>query len=378
MPRIPTARSLSGLQAAIAPSTRSPFINRASITTSSTARGKNTDWVRGKLWKGEAPGAEDPYTQRLETETESNLPAEAREYQSGRDKTPYVVQQSRLVLPPRRSEAVAEKELESLDPSYTPATTIEGLEEIETIKTWWDQPGHWGEESEYHGFGSADRVQEKSVLEVYLRQALVEALSLQEAGLLEQWAVKKWATIERSALDETLAIGLDVQGGKPTLKGDLSAVTGRITVEGEQSEQAAQVSVEEANEIVKSWDDSWKSVTLNDHLKFAIRKRIYQLTGRLIPDSKLGAARTPHHLLTLTVSPTKRSKKLAEILQTRGDLPNLANVKVHEKKIGPIDREIAVGRWKVIEEELKKRNLPVMGTAGLGRNRERQWLAGKV
>lgn len=235
MPRIPTVRSLSSLQAAVAPCNRF-FVARAALSTSSIARGKNTEWIRGKLWKGEVPGPEDPYTQRMEQEDQSNLPAEARDYQPERDKTPYAVQQSRLVLPPQRSEAVAEKELESIDPSYTPATTIEGLEEIDTLKTWWDQPGHWGEESEYRGFGSVDRVHDKAVLEVYLRHAVVEALSLQEAGLLEKWVAKQWRAVARSEMDETLAVGIEVQDGKPILKGDLSAVTGRVTSEGEQPE----------------------------------------------------------------------------------------------------------------------------------------------
>lgn len=78
------------------------------------------------------------------------------------------------------------------------------------------------------------------------------------------------------------------------------------------------------------------------------------------------------------MNPTKRGKKLAELLEARSDLPNLPNVKVHAKKIGPIDREIAVGRWKVIEEELQKRNLPVMGVGRLGKNKERDWLSGKI
>lgn len=107
-----------------------------------------------------------------------------------------------------------------------------------------------------------------------------------------------------------------------------------------------------------------------------IRKRVYQLTGRLIPDSKLGAARTAQHLLTLTVRPDAH-KKLAEVLETRGDLPSLPNVTVHSRKIGPVAKETAIGRWKVIEEELAKRGLPVLGTAGLGKNKERDWLTGK-
>ena len=71
-------------------------------------------------------------------------------------------------------------------------------------------------------------------------------------------------------------------------------------------------------------------------------------------------------------------KKLAELLETRSDVQELANVKVHSRKIGPIDKETALGRWKVIEEELTKRGLPVTGTAGMSKNKERDWISGKI
>ncbi|KAI5464839.1 hypothetical protein BGZ63DRAFT_421833 [Mariannaea sp. PMI_226] len=383
MSRIHRARALKSLQAVItnSPCTsshRAPFIARATLSTSARVQDKNTDWIRKKLWKGEAPGPEDPYTQRMEPEDVSNLPEEALELQNQAEFTPEEIEQSRLVLPPRRRvEAASEKEIESLDPSYIPATSIEGLEEIQPVKTWWDQPGHWGPENDFRGF-AAEKVEERTVIEIALRRAVVESLALQEAGLLNEWAAKKWPAGQRAELDQTLAVQVQVQDGKATLKGDVQAIAGQLTSEVAESEQADNISAEEAQEIVKTWDASWKEVALDDqHLKFAIRKRIYQLTGRLIPDAKLGAARTAQHLLTLTVNPTKRGKKLIEILESKGELTSLPNVKVHNRKIGPIDKEVAVGRWKVIEEELTKRGLPITGTAGLGKNKERDWLTGK-
>ncbi|KAH7019498.1 hypothetical protein EDB80DRAFT_700962 [Ilyonectria destructans] len=381
MPRIPRVRGLSSLQTAIAPScaaNRAPLAARAALSTSARVHGKNTEWIRGKLWKGEAPGPEDPYTQRMEPEDVSNLPEEARDRPSQADHAPAAVQKSRLVLPPRRTEAVAEKELQSLDPSYVPATELEGLDQIKPLTSWWQQPGHWGQESRFRGF-AAERVEDKALVELYMRRAVVETLALQQAGLLNEWAAKTWPAGRRAGLDQTLAVEIVVQDGKATLKGDLSAITKRLTGEVKECQLAKSISAEEAQEIVKAWDASWKEVALDDYyLKFAIRKRLYQLTGRLIPDSKLGAARTAQHLMTLTVNPTKRGKKLAEILETQSNLPTLSNVKVHSRKVGPIDKEIAVGRWKVIEEELSKRGLPATGTAGLAKNKERDWLTGKV
>ena len=71
-----------------------------------------------------------------------------------------------------------------------------------------------------------------------------------------------------------------------------------------------------------------------------------------------------------------KPKKLAEVLEEQSGLSELPNVKLHSKKIGAIDREVVVGRWKVIEEELKKRDLPVTGTANLPGQKERRWLRG--
>ena len=42
-------------------------------------------------------------------------------------------------------------------------------------------------------------------------------------------------------------------------------------------------------------------------------------------------------------------------------LVGLPNVRVMGRRETPVDRERVVGRWKVIEEELKRRDLPVLG-----------------
>lgn len=97
----------------------------------------------------------------------------------------------------------------------------------------------------------------------------------------------------------------------------------------------------------------------------------------MIPDAKLGAAATVGHLLTLTAKQPK-AKRLAEILQKTEELVQLVNVKVHDRRVSSIDKEVAVGRWKLIEEELTKRDLPLTGTGDMSKNKEIQHLLGKV
>ncbi|KAG6035206.1 hypothetical protein E4U41_006172 [Claviceps citrina] len=400
MARIARMRRLASLQwtaPAPLPTTRPPSFfatGRRAISTTCATRGKNTDWVREKLWKGEAPGPEDPYTQRPEPElaeddaaSASNLPEEALR-RPRRDKTPAAVLKSRLTLPPRRSEAVPEKEAASVDPSYVPATTAEGLEETGTLKTWWDQDGHWGEESEFRGFGSPDRVVDRHVMEVCLRQSVVEALALRETrgSPPAEWATSKWREVSRAELQQILAAEVLVQDdGQASLKGDSAFISQSLLMpEAEAEPEGAggagdKITPDEAREMVRAWarDASWKELVLDEPLKFAIRKRLYQLTGTLIPDAKLGAARTVKHVLTL-VSKKPLARKLADVLEQRIDVQQLANLKVHSRKIGLIEKETLLGRWKVIEGELTRRGLPVTGTAGLSKNKERDWITGKL
>jgi Rap1 GTPase-GDP dissociation stimulator 1 len=102
-------------------------------------------------------------------------------------------------------------------------------------------------------------------------------------------------------------------------------------------------------------------------------KRIQQLTGHIIPSAKLPAISTVKSLLAILVRPPK-PKKLVEELQANGELEALSNVTVHDRRVTPIDKQKAVGRWKVIVQELEKRDLPVTGTGDYDKNVETKWL----
>jgi hypothetical protein len=58
-----------------------------------------------------------------------------------------------------------------------------------------------------------------------------------------------------------------------------------------------------------------------------------------------------------------RPKNLAETLATKTELASLPNVKIISRRETPVDKEKAVGRWKIIEAELRSRGLPVLGRA---------------
>lgn len=99
-------------------------------------------------------------------------------------------------------------------------------------------------------------------------------------------------------------------------------------------------------------------------LRLQFVKRISQLTGHRIPDHELGGLSTLGRLARfLEKASAPKPKKLAEVLLADERLTSLPNVKISARKVGSIDRERESGRWKVIEEELVRRRLPVMGRA---------------
>ena len=82
-----------------------------------------------------------------------------------------------------------------------------------------------------------------------------------------------------------------------------------------------------------------------------------QLTGHRIPDPAAQDINSVKALIGHLIKKPK-PKKVAERLTGNEDLVNLPNVKVRERRWSLIDKEKEVGRWKVIEEEFRKRDLP--------------------
>lgn len=86
-----------------------------------------------------------------------------------------------------------------------------------------------------------------------------------------------------------------------------------------------------------------------------------QLTGIRIPDPAIQSIKDVRTLLA-QLHEKPKPKKLAQVLMVNEQLQRLPNVQVKETRYTPIHKEKELGRWKVIVEELKKRDLPVLGT----------------
>ena len=129
---------------------------------------------------------------------------------------------------------------------------------------------------------------------------------------------------------------------------------------------------------VDSWNPSWKEISLeNPEVKFAVSsilyiitevtnttiqvlKRTLQLTGVRFPDSAIPSSNTAKTILNHLITPPK-PRKLFDALKVKEDLLTLPNVSVYQSKITFKDKEETVGRWKVIEQELRARGLPLFG-----------------
>ena len=85
-----------------------------------------------------------------------------------------------------------------------------------------------------------------------------------------------------------------------------------------------------------------------------------QLSSIRLADPKIASFRTVGDIVQ-HMSEKPKPKKLAELLLSKADLVALPNVEILRRRITPIDKEKEVGRWKVIEAELVKRDLPITG-----------------
>ncbi|RPA92604.1 hypothetical protein L873DRAFT_1635155, partial [Choiromyces venosus 120613-1] len=80
-----------------------------------------------------------------------------------------------------------------------------------------------------------------------------------------------------------------------------------------------------------------------DDIKFAVYKRIYQLTGIRVADPEITRAKTVADLLTHLVAKPPPTK-LFDILTTATELPTIPNVKIIGQRVRPWDRERIIGR----------------------------------
>ncbi|KAI1118695.1 ribosomal subunit 39S-domain-containing protein [Nemania sp. NC0429] len=284
--------------------------------------------------------------------------------------------------PPLRVDAARSDEI--ADPNYAPAYTAHGLKTVGGLMSWWNRSDHWDPSGDFVGFRPREKVVEPALLEAAVRQAVIEAFALREIEREDQLVAAWPTTFSKTDLQSLLAS--DVKGaedGSVTLGGDAKAL-----IEGllwrdhmDANEQFAALpdalSPEEAGALSQTWDPSWKLISLADaRIRFAVTKRVFQLTGQLVPDHELPSITTVRSLLRVLKKPPKPATLTQEIQDRHPDLLALPNVSVATQRITRGDKEKALGRLKITQAELRKRNLPLSGHGWARKGKEISRLRG--
>lgn len=308
-----------------------------------------------------------------------------------------------LTLPPtKRTKAPRPEQLDAEE--YFQADTAHGLQVVGGLKGWFTKnEDHWGPSKNFTGFASEARLTHPAQLELCARRAVLEALAVQAVGarplLVDGWRAE-------GGWERVLGLRVSVDGeGKAVVEGDVKGVVQGLVADVNVRDTI--ISVDQARELVKVTNTEWKSVSLKDALlkfavcrflsplggfppapiqssvtvrltlwlSFQVAKRIFQLTGHAIPDAKLLHVDTMGELLATLVKPPP-ARRVYEAVQRRGELAKLPNVSVYQSRRTPVDAAKDLGRWKIVERELNKRGLPVLGQENIDRFREREWFHG--
>lgn len=99
-------------------------------------------------------------------------------------------------------------------------------------------------------------------------------------------------------------------------------------------------------------------------------KRFFQLSGQRIPDSDFGGVTNASSILSVVQQPPKAQTLVQEIEVRRPELLSIPNITFAAKRVTRGDKDKSVGRFKVIEEEFRKRDLPLKGHGFAERNKE--------
>ncbi|MCJ1310779.1 hypothetical protein MMC25_004446 [Agyrium rufum] len=366
------------LHRASASSTRSKQFSTSVIRPDYEPKSKGslplTERLRRRVWgTDKPPGQADPYSCNQRNEEVDPEIAALKKLEQTRAADLATLRQT-------ESSEYAPKQENAVDKEYVPATTWDGLQSIGG-QAWKDE--QFDRQNTFRGFLSMDKVHDQADLEKAIRRALVEIFAFQEAGRpLSDISYRSISTFEDSEFDaasftngvdngSTLQLKdrgrqviLGYMSRSPTAKESEDSTEAMAEAAAADNLTSSEVQEPFAEEGLASPlnDETWKAVQLTSlPLRFAVVKRVMQLTGRRIPDPIITKIATAEDILEHLVTKPK-PKKLAEALAVHEALTQLPNVQIKDRRFTPIDREKEVGRWKVIERELEKRGLPVTGT----------------
>ncbi|KAI1951932.1 hypothetical protein LOZ57_001345 [Ophidiomyces ophidiicola] len=348
-----------------------------------------TEKVRRKIWGTDnPPGLEDPYGG--ESFLEKRL-REKREAKAGTrpdsDLVPEVI--------PEEHELSSEAPIPTPTEEYVPAMTWDGLEHVGTSGSWRESPPSSADLGT--SFIPETKVLTRDEILTALHQTAVELCimkglnkPLQDICNVLMHEDMILALINRVEIKPSSQIGIDAlifpsdvskealleffrdfdmeQGDKVSEVVEESDATADPAAATDAPSAApsrlADLEVTDT-EIRTPKQLEFLFLPLDDpEIRFAFLKRASQLTGYRIPDPELRSMTRVSRLCDFLTAATKpEPEKLADILIAEGKYASLPNVKIFDRRQTPIDHEKEIGRWKIITQELTKRQLPVTGRA---------------
>ncbi|KAF2234358.1 hypothetical protein EV356DRAFT_501908 [Viridothelium virens] len=261
-------------------------------------------------------------------------------------------------------QVIGKKTETSVNDVYEPAATWAGLERVGGKE--WRRKRQVAKP--FEGFFSNSEESNDRDPSVAVCRAVVETLAMRASGgqdlgeFHELGEASEKATITVAPDARSVAFDMDQQDGTklsytaiPLSSSDFPDTDEPFGASKKKT--TAEKTMQEDSKRMQSWAD----VPLRDpSFKFTVVKRVMQLIGKPISDPIIQRSKTAGELSSnLLIKP--KPKKLYKALQDNDSLSNLTNVKVHDRRVTPIDKETGVGRWKVIEQELLYRDLPVTG-----------------
>lgn len=282
----PTAAITQCLQASSASAPQQAVAGRAAAAAAGAIRIAPRDFstTPQRTFTGSQARGDKPKVETIEQaarEDEKAL-AEAEELLEAYEPEAEALQvETDLALPPEEITVAPRADaIESNEPDYTPAENAHGLEIVGGLKGWFEKDDHWGGSKRYTGFIPTNKVQDSALLELSVRRAVSEALAVSTQNDVEL-LTGLWERGEKEDAVRALGLGIEVAAdGSTKVVGDAESVVKGLRWDPETPDSTASAveevgqqrfTAEEAKEIVKTWDKSWKNISLQDvRLKFAV------------------------------------------------------------------------------------------------------------
>jgi len=222
------------------------------------------------------------------------------------------------------------------------------------------------------GYIPSTKVTDPVALDAALHRAIAEVYALEMAGLDLSLTSKGLSQVPVTIQNVRVGPGPSQDGGaqlefaNPTEKSTILESLKTFSTKSPEASPFTSFDSAEPGESIElvsgaqHWAPGWEQISLRDPaIKFAIIKRLMQLTGHRLSDPIIQDTNTAGQLLASITAPPP-PKKLSEAIQRDGRLNKASNVKVSGRRVTSIDKEQEVGVWKVIEYALRERGLPVV------------------